>query len=279
MNGKIAVGTVPDGDRLGGALVIYDPKTNTAQKFRNVVQDESVFGLTARCGIVYGGTSIVGGLATTPPTRDAGTVFAWDVQASRKLWETVPVPGAITVSSVAMGPDGLLWGVAGKTVFAVDAAERQGGQVLTSSGRRASSGDIVATGDAVYVSIDLNKIYRIAPGKASDAVRRAGPPAARRPGRPPTAAHLAAPSCSELISAVDSRNSTQLLSVLTVIRFHNFPALTSGHPGGAMNSTVRRIAAPLTALVLAAALSSCGRGRRLGHLDGARRPSRSGCIR
>ncbi len=165
VNGKIAIGTVPDGDRLGGALVIYDPKTGTAQKFRNVVQDESVFGLTARGGIVYGGTSIVGGLATTPPTRTEGTVFAWDVNRSRKLWETVPVPGAITVSSVAMGPDGLLWGVAGKTVFAVDPRY---GKVVKSYvlGTTGSSGDIVATGDAVYVSIDLNKIYRIAPGKA-----------------------------------------------------------------------------------------------------------------
>jgi len=165
VQGKIAVGTVPDGDRLGGALVIYDPKTGTAQKFRNVVQDESVFGLTARSGIVYGGTSIVGGLATTPPTRTDGTVFAWDVARSKKLWETVPVPGAITVSAVTFGPDGLLWGVAGKTVFAMDPRY---GKVVKSYvlGTTGSSGDIVATGEAVYVSIDLNKIFRIAPGKA-----------------------------------------------------------------------------------------------------------------
>ena len=165
VNGKIAIGTVPDGDRLGGALVIYDPVTGTSQGFRNVVQDESVFGLTARGGIVYGGTSIVGGLATTPPTRTDGTVFAWDVKRSRKLWETVPVPGAITVSSVTFGPDGLLWGVAGKTVFAVDPRY---GKVVKSYvlGTTGSSGDIVATGEAVYVSIDLNKIFRIAPGKA-----------------------------------------------------------------------------------------------------------------
>jgi streptogramin lyase len=165
VNGKIAIGTVPDGDRLGGALVIYDPRTGTAQKFRNVVQDESVFGLTARGGIVYGGTSIVGGLATTPPTRTDGTVFAWDVRRAKKLWETVPVPGAITVSAVTMGPDGLLWGVAGKTVFAVDP---RWGKVVKSYvlGTTSSSGDIVATRDAVYVSINLTKIYRIAPGQA-----------------------------------------------------------------------------------------------------------------
>lgn len=164
MNGKIAVGTVPDGDRLGGALVIYDPKTGTSEKYRNVVQDESVFGLTANCGIVYGGTSIAGGLTTTPPTREAGTVFAWDVAKKKKLWESVPVPGAATVSSVTIGPDGLLWGVAGKTVFAVapDSGKLKKSFTL---GTTTSSGDIVSTREAVYVSIDLNKIYRIEPGK------------------------------------------------------------------------------------------------------------------
>jgi hypothetical protein len=74
------------------------------------------------------------------------------------------VPGAATVSSVTIGPDGLLWGVAGKTVFAVDPTC---GKVVKSFvlGTTTSSGDIVATREAVYVSIDLNKIYRIAPGK------------------------------------------------------------------------------------------------------------------
>ncbi|HZX08035.1 hypothetical protein [Kribbella sp.] len=166
VDGKLAVGTVPDGDRLGGALVIYDLKTGATEKYRNVVQDESVFGLTSRYGIVYGGTSIAGGLPTTPPTRDAGTVFAWDVTGKKKLWETVPVPGAATVSSVTFGPDGLLWGVAGKTVFALSPGNGKLKRSFT-LGTTTSSGDIVATSEAVYVSIDLNKIYRIAPGAKS----------------------------------------------------------------------------------------------------------------
>jgi hypothetical protein len=67
------------------------------------------------------------------------------------------VAGAATVSSVTFGPDGLLWGVAGKTVFAADP---HCGKVVKSCvlGTTTSSGDIVATRDAVYVSIDLTKI-------------------------------------------------------------------------------------------------------------------------
>lgn len=161
VDGKIAIGTVPEGDRLGGALVIHDPATGTTQTFRNVVQDQSVFGLAADRNIVYGGTSITGGLATTPPTRTEGTVFAWDVRHSRKLWET-PIPGAGTVSSVALGPDGLLWGVAGKTIFAVDTLRGRLKRRFD-VGTTKAGGDIVATRDALYAGIDGNRIYRLAP--------------------------------------------------------------------------------------------------------------------
>jgi outer membrane protein assembly factor BamB len=161
VDGKIAIGTVPEGDRLGGALVIHDPTTGTTQTFRNVVQDESVFGLVADHGIVYGGTSITGGLATTPPTRTEGTVFAWDVRHSRKLWET-PIAGAGTVSSVAIGPDGLLWGVAGKTIFAVDTLRGRLKRRFD-LGTTTAGGDIVATRDALYAGLDGTKLYKLAP--------------------------------------------------------------------------------------------------------------------
>ncbi|GAA0939919.1 hypothetical protein GCM10009554_30140 [Kribbella koreensis] len=161
VDGKIAIGTVPEGDRLGGALAIHDPKTGTTRTFRNVVQDESIFGLTADHGIVYGGTSITGGLTTTPPTRAEGTVFAWDVRNSRKLWET-PIAGAGTVNSVAIGPDGLLWGVAGKTIFAVDTLRGRLKRRFD-VGTTTAGGDIVATRDALYAGIDGTKLYRLTP--------------------------------------------------------------------------------------------------------------------
>lgn len=161
VDGKIAVGTVPEGDRLGGALVIHDPRTQTTQTFRNVVQDESVFALAVDHGTIYGGTSITGGLATTPTTRTAGTVFAWDVRHSRKLWET-PIVGAGTVSSVAIGPDGLLWGVAGKTIFAVDTLRGRIKRRFDLGSTRAG-GDIVATRDALYAGIDGDRIYQLDP--------------------------------------------------------------------------------------------------------------------
>ncbi|MEU5879900.1 PQQ-binding-like beta-propeller repeat protein [Spirillospora sp. NPDC047279] len=162
VDGKIAIGTVPEGDRLGGALVLYDPATGGKQVMRNIVQDESVHGLTASRGVVYGGTSIYGGLGTTPPTRADGAVFAYDVARGRKLWEVTPAPGAPTVGSVVIGPDRKLWGIAGKNVFALD--PRTGKVVRRIElGTNGTGGDIVATRRALYASLDGRKIYRLTP--------------------------------------------------------------------------------------------------------------------
>ncbi|MFC7563221.1 hypothetical protein ACFQU9_08135 [Actinomadura namibiensis] len=162
VDGRIAVGTVPEGDRLGGALVVHDPRTGRSRVMRNVVRDQSVFALAAHRNVVYGGTSITGGLSTTPPTRKEGTVFAWDVVRGRKLWETVPVPGAGTVGSVVIGPDRKLWGIAGRTVFAVDL--RRGTVVRRLVlGTGTTGGDLVRSGRVLYAGLDGNKIFRIDP--------------------------------------------------------------------------------------------------------------------
>ncbi|MGI5421070.1 hypothetical protein [Actinomadura luteofluorescens] len=80
----------------------------------------------------------------------------------RKLWETLPVPGAGTAGSVTIGPDRKLWGVAGTTVFSVDPRR---GRVLKRFvlGSTTAGGDIVATRKALYVGMDGGRIYRIDP--------------------------------------------------------------------------------------------------------------------
>jgi streptogramin lyase len=161
-DGKIAVGTVPSGDRLGGGLAIYDPSSRDWQFTRNVSQDQSLFALAAYDGVVYGGGSVTGGLSTTPPTRKAGAVFAWDVDRGQKLWEFEPVSTEGTVSALAIGPDRKLWGLAGHTLFAVD---RQSQQIVHryELGTRSSGGSIVVSRSKLYVSVDGGLIYRIDP--------------------------------------------------------------------------------------------------------------------
>ncbi|MFF0450726.1 hypothetical protein ACFYT4_30800 [Streptomyces sp. NPDC004609] len=162
VGGKIVMGTVPDGDRLGGAIAVYDPDSGEVEVTRHVVEDESVFSLATAGGVVYGGCSVTGGLSTTPPTRESGAVFAWHVRRSRKLWELVPVPGAATVTAVAIGPDRKLWGIAGNTVFTISPYARKVVRRVTVGAGR-GGGDLAVLGRYVYASIDGNRIYRFDP--------------------------------------------------------------------------------------------------------------------
>ncbi|MFI9581539.1 hypothetical protein ACIHCQ_06770 [Streptomyces sp. NPDC052236] len=162
VDGQIAVGTVPAGDRLGGGLAIYDPDTSTSEFTRNVVQDQSIFCLAAHGDVVYGGASVTGGLSTTPPTRRVGALFAWDVTRGEKLWEIEPVSTEHTVSSLVMGPDLKLWGLAGHTLFAVDRVTQEVLHVFE-LGTRSVGGTIVSMRSKLYVSVDVGLIYRVDP--------------------------------------------------------------------------------------------------------------------
>jgi outer membrane protein assembly factor BamB len=117
----LAIGTVPAYGTLGGVLSLYDPATGTARTWRNVVTGQSIISLAYRDGVVYGGTSVWGGLGAAPTAAD-GMVFAVDVATGAKLWELTPVPGDRAVSSLAFGADGALWGLTGGRVFRLDTA-------------------------------------------------------------------------------------------------------------------------------------------------------------
>lgn len=126
VGGKLYLGTIPDYGELGGALVVYDSESDETVKhkvFRNIVQDQSIVGLAHQDGKIFGSTTIVGGLDSTPTASEA-KMFVWDPQTEQKIAEFAPVlpdSGAITmISGLTFGPDGLLWAAANGTIFAVD---------------------------------------------------------------------------------------------------------------------------------------------------------------
>ncbi|MFC3773605.1 S-layer homology domain-containing protein [Paenibacillus sp. GCM10012303] len=120
---KLFTGTVPKLGKLGGAISVYD---GTAwETFRNVVDNQSIMGLAYRNGKLYGSTTVWGGLGIEPAAQEA-KMFVWDVAAKQKVAEFVPEirqaggtkPKAI--GGLAFGPDGLLWGAAYGTIFAMN---------------------------------------------------------------------------------------------------------------------------------------------------------------
>ncbi|MCP9959914.1 hypothetical protein [Streptomyces sudanensis] len=159
--GRIAVGTVPDGNRLGGGLAVYDRDTGEWTFTRNVVRDMSIVALAAAGSVVYGGASILGGLGTTPPTRTAGAVFAYDVERAEKLWERELVPGIASVSAVEVA-GGAVWALAGHSLFALDPETSRVLRRLE-LGTRSNDGAIVVSRRKLYVSVDGALIFRVDP--------------------------------------------------------------------------------------------------------------------
>ncbi|MGI2294753.1 S-layer homology domain-containing protein [Paenibacillus sp. GXUN7292] len=121
---KLFVGTVPDYGVLGGALAIYDEQTDTWSQYNQVVNNQSIIGLAYKDGLLYGGTSVWGGLGIDPSEPEA-KLFVWDVEGERKIKElTLNIPGIDKtpkmIGELSFGPDGLLWGAVEGTIFAMD---------------------------------------------------------------------------------------------------------------------------------------------------------------
>jgi hypothetical protein len=105
------IGSVPDYNRLGGALTVYSPKNDSWEVFRNIVPNQSVTGLAYQDGLIYGSTGIWGGLGIKPAESEAA-LFIWDCTAKRTVHQSIPqIPGIVMdkIGAVSFGPDGLLW--------------------------------------------------------------------------------------------------------------------------------------------------------------------------
>jgi sugar lactone lactonase YvrE len=67
---------------------------------------------------------IFGGLGGVP-TENEAVLFEWDVDNAKVAYQTKPVPGAMAITGLMVGPDGHLWGFADGTLFVYDVAQRK----------------------------------------------------------------------------------------------------------------------------------------------------------
>lgn len=114
--GRVAAGTVPNYGELGGALTLFNPSSGKFDVFRNVVPDQSVTTLAYRDGLIVGGTSIHGGLSSTP-TQTEAELFVWDADKDELVTSQVVVEGAEVIHALAFDAAGRLWGLAGNGVL------------------------------------------------------------------------------------------------------------------------------------------------------------------
>jgi streptogramin lyase len=112
----------------GGGLAIHDVTTEETQllKHTDVVPEQSTIALVALpSGDLVGGTSIEtpgGGHAT----ETEGVLYVMDWATRKVIFRTVPVPGAAEVYSLALDPDGLVYGIASnRELFVFDPGKRE----------------------------------------------------------------------------------------------------------------------------------------------------------
>ena len=123
-DGLVFFGTVPDYGLLDGALTVYRPATGEIRVYPGIVPQQSIISLAYREGLLYGGSSIWGGLGREP-SQERAELFVWDARQGKLLERFRPdIPGIDVpprmIGELAVGPDGLLWGIADGTVFAYD---------------------------------------------------------------------------------------------------------------------------------------------------------------
>ncbi|THE13592.1 hypothetical protein E1I69_06670 [Bacillus timonensis] len=111
---KLFVGTISDYGRLGGALTIFDAKTNEWKTIRNIINNQSIIGLAYLNGTVFGGSTISGGLGIDP-TEPKAKMFEYDVATGQHEVFDLKVKGLEKpemIGELSIGPDGNVWGVA-----------------------------------------------------------------------------------------------------------------------------------------------------------------------
>jgi len=122
---KVYLGAVSGYGLLGGPLCVLDPQTGKVDQYLHLIKDQSVIALAALPdGRIVGGTTIGGG-GGSHATQTEAKLFLWDPEKRETLFETVPVPGEGTISALAVGKDGMVYGFAGATLFVFDPQQQQ----------------------------------------------------------------------------------------------------------------------------------------------------------
>jgi len=106
-NDTFYIGSLPKYGVLGGAMAVFDPKTNqVVENYRNIVQDQSIISLTyhQKSGLIFGGSVIAGGGGAKPKAKEAH-FFSWDLVKKKKVLEIVPVAETRAIISMCTAND------------------------------------------------------------------------------------------------------------------------------------------------------------------------------
>lgn len=117
-------GSTADYGLLDGAVTIFNASSGTYKVHKGVVPNQSVVSLAYKDGLLYGSTSVWGGLGIEPAEKEA-KLFIWDVKKEKLIDSFTPNIPCLDcpprmIGELSFGPDGLLWGIIEGTIFAYE---------------------------------------------------------------------------------------------------------------------------------------------------------------
>jgi hypothetical protein len=131
-HGNVYIGGYPDYGLLGGAISVYDPKKNEKRVYRHVIQNQSIASLVYidKLDLIAAGSSVRGGTGTRAIEKEARLIL-WDPKEEKRTFESVPVLGAKTILSLAVGVNGMLYGITdNEKIFVFDPERREVRKIL-----------------------------------------------------------------------------------------------------------------------------------------------------
>jgi hypothetical protein len=116
---KVYFGGRPGYGKLGANLVEWNPLTGEVATYPSPIQEQSIASLAIYQGMILGGTNIDGGMGSVA-TQKIADLFLWDPKGHSRVWGGAPLPDATVYDNLVVGPNGLIYGLAGNTFFVFD---------------------------------------------------------------------------------------------------------------------------------------------------------------
>ena len=114
-NGNVYAGALAGYGLIESPLIEWNTESGSVQLY-NVVPNQSVVSLASWQDFIIGGTSSSGGPGSQPVQADA-ELFIWNPSTQEVEFQIAPVSGAATITDLIAAPNGLVYGIAGNTLF------------------------------------------------------------------------------------------------------------------------------------------------------------------
>lgn len=117
---EVYLGSVPGTGKTQGGFAVHEFSTGATTWFTDeIVKDQSIVSVLYNPNdkLVYIGTTVDGGLGSTPTGQIHGKLVVWDPATRTKVKELVAVSQREGVTGLTLGPDGKVWGIAEDNLF------------------------------------------------------------------------------------------------------------------------------------------------------------------